>query len=127
MLAIVCLPIGCGGGKKKVQEDPPPEPVEVQGKLVGALGKKLVVTLEPDDEVTRKGKAPSAAIVDAKTEEFRTEAIPGKYKAKAIVPALGAGGAGSAAGTTGLPGQVTSLGDVVVPAEGTKSLVLKLP
>lgn len=134
LLAACALAAGCGKPK-------PPEPVTVEGKVVGIDGKPLtglVLTFHPQEDVN-KASRPSAHL-GQKDGSFRLDCIPGRYKATLTpVPRQFGAEPGSGPGPgpiglpklpEGLPRKYLSATDsdltVDVPAEGARNLVLQL-
>jgi hypothetical protein len=116
---------GCGGNK-------PPEPVDVQGRVIGADGKPpppLVLTLLPLDEVNKHIQVPVA--VTKADGRFVVRCPPGRYRIKAAGLPAHQGGPPSA-GPTGIPGAPPDAGPLGGPWElqvresGNPELIINL-
>jgi hypothetical protein len=130
VLAACCLLSGCG-------KPPPPEPVEVKGRVILPAevkpGTFLLLQFHAADETARGSRS------DGRIEEdgtFTVQCIPGKYRV--AITAVGTGGDAAAGPTVGNPAispqqlgipaaygrPTTTPLEVVVPPEGRRDVEL---
>jgi hypothetical protein len=125
------------------KQAPTQDPVPIKVTVANVNGRKLALTLHPQDESNKKAQLPAGEIkpdAGLTSGTFSGMAVPGRYKATVapIVPGGHAPAGGPGGGGSGAPGAQSSLPprvmdpnqtplEVTVPAEGDDNIKLTIP